>query len=178
MKKLSVHKFRALLLIIFFSTVILAPVSCSAKYLVSNYRQSSEQTYKGWPIDWWATYFIQEFDKLAPAPGMDWLTGNSKHNCGPLNISEWVPRAIDKGWVVKSLPYSARVGALAITVNDSTKFARVWIVREVYDWGFKGTYIASKDGEPHETKVAYSWIVSTDEGYSFKGYIYPERMSK
>lgn len=176
MKKSLFIKLVALLTIAFLSNMAFLPATCSAKYLNSNYRATSEQTYKGWPIDWWVTYFIQEFDKTAPGHGMDWLHGNSKQNCGP-SITDWVPDAIDKGWVVRSLPSYAKVGALAITVNDSSHFARAWIVREVYTWGFKGTYI-DKDGEPREQKISYSWLANPGDGFNFKGYIYPERIPK
>jgi hypothetical protein len=93
MNKTIFIKLTTLFLFSFFSLMMLVPTTCLANY-TGSYKQSSGQTYKGWPTNWWVTYYIQEFDKKDPNPGVDWLTGNSKQNCGP-SVSSWTMAAAD-----------------------------------------------------------------------------------
>lgn len=103
--------------------------------------------------------------------GADWMTEKTSA------ISPWFDAAREKGWVVKTRASEAKVGAIAICFNPEKGFARLYIVREVHDWGFKGAYI-DKNGEPKEGDVSHSFLLSTEKGYSFRGYIWPEKMPK
>ena len=143
--------------------------TCLAKYELSNQNAVWNGLYYKWmPADWWAAYFLKEFDKVAPPPGANWM--NEKTTA----LAPWFDAAREKGWVVKTRADAAKVGAIAIRRNPNTGQATLNIVREVYDWGFKGSYMG-KDGEPHEGTVSFSYLLSTAKGYHFVGYIWPER---
>ncbi|NMC32394.1 MAG: hypothetical protein GYA36_08055 [Veillonellaceae bacterium] len=144
--------------------------TCLAKYELSNYNAVRNGLYYKWmPADWWASYFLKEFDKVAPPPGADWMKDKTT------SLSPWFDAAREKGWVVKTRADAAKVGAIAIRRNPETGTSILNIVREVYDWGFKGDYMG-KDGEPHVGEVPYSYLLSTAKGYHFVGYIWPERV--
>lgn len=70
--------------------------------------------YKTFPLAQDTGYFAQEFDKLAPAPGLDW-TGDA---------SEWAYNAANKGWVTKTSLEGVKVGALLIGYHYPTG---VWV---------------------------------------------------
>ncbi|MEN6567372.1 MAG: hypothetical protein ABFC57_13835 [Veillonellales bacterium] len=70
-------------------------------------------------------YFAREFDKVAPAPGMDWEDDVP---------SIWLGGASEKGWVVKTSPESAIPGALILGFDkyyEKCYYIWVGIVREV-----------------------------------------------
>jgi hypothetical protein len=148
------------------------PSICQAKYELSNWNAvSGGQYYKWLPVTWWSAYYLQEFDKVAPAPGADWM--NTKTPA----ISPWFDAAREKGWVVKTRASEAKVGAIVICHNPDKGLSRLYIVKEVFDWGFKAGFIG-KDGEPKEGNIAHSYLLSTQDGYTFRGYIWPERTGK
>lgn len=169
MRKLSTMVIMLLILLLY-------QMPAFARYYTAaeDYGKTSEMLYKGFPQDWHLAYFLKEFDKIAPAPGVNWTYGTSKRNSGPQTI-EWVVAAKEKGWIVQSSVRSLKVGAMAISRNDDKKTVRIYIVREVHDWGFLGSCISSKTGEPIDVNVYFSQLLSNEEGYTFKGYIWPER---
>ena len=77
--------------------------------------------YKGLSLADAPGYFAKEFDKLTPAPGMDWDNDV---------LSTWFSDAFGKGWVVKTSPKGAIPGALILGFDPSYN-SWVGIVREV-----------------------------------------------
>lgn len=115
--------------------------------------------YKGFPLNEDTGYFAREFDKYAPAPGLDW-EGSSE---------AWLINAYQKGWVIKSSPQSARPGAIILF----TKKYSIWvgIVREVTSNGIR--FEAFND----QNKIT-SYEANFDSlvpSFQFFGYIWPEK---
>ncbi len=143
-----------------------------------NYNKISPQSYKGWPLNWWATYFIKEFDKYAPAPGADWLTGSNRDDFGPSQIA-WVASAAEKGWVISTFPSRAKVGAIGISIREDTGPSfLVWlcIVREVRAESIVVSMF--DDGQVVEKEITFEELRSSPDDYIFRGYIYPEKSGK
>jgi hypothetical protein len=65
-------------------------------------------------------YIAQEFDKLASAPGMNW-NGDA---------DDWFSNAAQFGWLEKTAPQDASVGAIILWKDASQKIS-VGIVRQV-----------------------------------------------
>lgn len=165
---------KALFTGLFLCILVLAitPSICQAKYEQSNWNAVRNSMYYKWlPVDWWSSYYLKEFDKVAPSPGADWMTTKTPA------ISPWLDAAREKGWIVKTRVSEAKVGAIAICSNIDKGTSRLYIVKQVFDWGFKAGYIG-KDGEPKEGNIAHSYLLSNQDGYTFRGYIWPERAGK
>lgn len=132
-----------------------------AKYRVT---PSEEPLYKGFSEYWWSTYLFKEFDKIAPAPGVNW------HG----NPFSWVDSAKAAGWVTKAETKEAMVGALLIRSNLAAKFLEIGIVREVQP---DGVVIESR----YNNLVSYTQTLSFEDmkldknGRAFSGYIWPVR---
>ena len=122
-------------------------------------------------MDWHASYYLKEFDKIAPKPGADWMKDKTS------SIAHLIDAAREKGWVVKTRASEAKVGSIAICRNAEKGLVKLYIVREVYDWGFKAGYIG-KDGEAHERELLYTDLLNNKDDYTFRGYIWPERGQK
>jgi hypothetical protein len=146
--------------------------SDSEKYITSNWGQASQLLYKGIPTDWWAAYFLKEFDKVAPAPGSNWTSGFSKRDTKGGDITSWLVDAREKGWVVRALPNEALPGAIGIKMKDTT--AMLCIVREVYQWGVVVSEL--KDGVPNTYRMTYAQMNDSVNGFTFRGYILPVRI--
>ena len=125
--------------------------------------------YKGISTDWWASWYLQEFDKYAPAPGSDWTERVSY----PARVHEWLDKAMKKGWVINTVATQPKVGAIAIKINHSDHYAKLYIVREILEDGIKVS-VLTKDGVK-EKNISFNDLRSMKNDYIFKGYIYPEK---
>lgn len=147
--------------------------SDSEKYLLSNWGQASQSLYKGLPIDWWATYFLKEFDKTAPSPGSNWTSGFSKNDTKAGQLMNWLVDATDKGWIVRGLPKQAWPGAIAVKIKDQS--AQLYFVKEVYPWGIVASQI-NQEGAPTTIRLTYEQLSDSISGYTFRGYIWPVKL--
>ncbi|TCL36785.1 CHAP domain-containing protein [Anaerospora hongkongensis] len=138
-----------------------------AKYQISFVEQmnSKEPLYKGFKEYWAPAYALKEFDKIVPEPGVNWRG----------NVRDWVKNSAAAGWITKNDPSDARIGALVIRYNFAKDWAKVGIVR-----GMKNNILSI------DTRKANLYPVSEElriddlridkEGYTFLGYIWPERL--
>lgn len=139
-----------------------------------DYNKISTQSYKGWPLNWWATYFIREFDKHAPAPGADWLTGSNRDDFGPQQKA-WIGSAAEKGWIISVFPSRAKVGAIGVSIREDDSSYLVWlgIVREVKEQSVVVSMFS--DGRMIEKEITFEELRRSPDDYIFRGYIYPEK---
>jgi len=147
--------------------------SDSEEYITSNWGQASQLLYKGIPTDWWAAYFLKEFDKVAPAPQSNWTSGSSKRTATGQIITSWFGNAQENGWVVKALPNEALPGAIGIKMKGT--MASLFIVREVYQWGVLVSGF-NKDVVPSTYQMTYAQMSDSTNGFTFRGYIWPVRL--
>jgi hypothetical protein len=115
--------------------------------------------YKGFSLNEDTGHFAREFDKYAPAPGLDWEG----------SPDTWLGNAYQKGWISKSSPKSARPGAIILFMKKYSMW--VGIVREVTANGVR--FEAFND----QNKVT-SYEASFDSlvpNFQFLGYIWPEK---
>lgn len=117
--------------------------------------------YKGFSLSQGSGFAAQEFDKAAPAPGLDWT--------GDLEVWFWEARA--KGWVTKRSAQEAKVGAIIIGFESYPTGVWVGIVRSV-----KNDAITYETVDDKGKKV-----VLTKDFASLKatllGYIWPQKVS-
>ncbi|MBP2636967.1 MAG: hypothetical protein H6Q72_2874 [Firmicutes bacterium] len=125
--------------------------------------------YKGLSTDWWASWYLQEFDKYAPAPGSDW----TEHVAYPAKVREWLDKAMKKGWVINTIATQPKVGAIAIQVNHADNYANLYIVREILEDGVRIAVLTKKGVK--ERNISFNELSGVKNGYIFKGYIYPEK---
>jgi peptidoglycan DL-endopeptidase CwlO len=119
----------------------------------------TDPRYKGFRENWYGTPILKEFDKIAPAPGVNWT--------GP--TYSWITGADIKGWKTSKDPAAAKVGALIVrgdTVNDKSW---VGIVREVTETG-----IVVEWGTRSLKSSTYAVAYADLPNLFFEGYIYPE----
>ena len=125
-----------------------------------------EPQYKGFNEYWGPAYMLKEFDKIAPAPGVNWRG----------HVSNWVTNAKIAGWVTKNDPNEAAVGALVIRFNSASNLVKVGIVRVIGN----GTVTIDERKSnlyPYTETVAIDELRKIDkDGYSFIGYILPVRL--
>jgi len=121
----------------------------------------SEAVYKEFPMNEATGYFANEFDKIVPAPGVNW------HEDAYL----WLDGARDKGWIVKRSPEEAIPGALLVGV-DKPSHVIIGIVREV-----KAGKISydTLDANAHVIKVESDAATLGKTIHAF-GYIWPKRV--
>ncbi len=144
----------------------------------------STDTYKDWPVNWWATYFIKEFDVYAATNGIsggaDWLNGapagsnpGNKYKdgwFGPMS-NQWPGSAAFNGWVVEPDPYKPMVGAIAVMAYDNGN-GHLVIIREIKNDAVRYTYM-NKDGVPTEETLTLAQLANQPANRKFVGYIYP-----
>lgn len=111
---------------------------------------------------WFGTYALMEFDKVAPAPGVNWFVEDAQ---------DWLPRAQREGWVTKTKPSEAVNGAIIIGYNEG--LAWVGVAREVTDQGMIFETVMGGDGKPARYWMKYSEIGKL---IHFKGCILPQRI--
>lgn len=108
-------------------------------------------------------YIAQEFDKIAPAPGMNW-NGDA---------DDWFSNAAQFGWVEKTAPQAAQVGALIIWKNVNQEVS-VGIVRQVaadhiiYE-------LPNKDGTFIQSSMDFTTLANQ---FHLIGYIYPKKVDR
>ncbi|WP_165866128.1 CHAP domain-containing protein [Lucifera butyrica] len=135
-----------------------------------------------------AKYAAQEFEKIAPAPGVNWLNYNY----------DWVVQAQQAGWVVKTTVRNVMVGAIAEWQGLDRNGGHVAIVRKVLsdriivEENNVGNTTGSRDytfgGRHCKTEVTDGWGKTTIRAIKyddmlkmgtrkFMGYIWPVRQS-
>lgn len=108
-------------------------------------------------------YIAQEFDKIAPAPGMNW-SGEA---------DDWFSNAAQFDWVEKTAPQAAQVGALIVWKNANQEVS-VGIIRQVaanhiiYE-------IPNKDGTLIQSSIDFSTLTNQ---LHLIGYIYPVKVNR
>lgn len=117
--------------------------------------------YKGYPINEATGHFAREFDKVAPAPGVNW------HRIDYL----WLTGASQKGWIVKTSLQDVKPGALIVGA-DQTHHTLIGIVREVND----GKITYEKLDEMGRVIKFITDPKSLEREINFYGYIWPERI--
>ena len=116
--------------------------------------------YKNFYSDsWYGTYVLKEFDKIAPAPGVNWYIDS---------VQDWLPGVANAGWVIKNKPTDAMVGALVVGYRNDLSW--LGISREVSE---KGILFETM----HGNRVVKLWIdyQKLEKEINFKGYIWPLR---
>jgi hypothetical protein len=123
--------------------------------------------YKSFDAAWCVTYALKEFDKNAPQPGVNW-DGE--------DITQWVAKAADKGWVTKKNANDAKAGAIVILQHQDKKVPYVGVVREVKNDGLIFE-LKKSNGELKIRNMTFDKLASVEymKGYVFYGYIWPER---
>jgi len=135
-----------------------------AKYDISvtDQMNQKEPRYKGFREFWSFTYMLKEFDKVAPAPGVDWQGG----------VGQWLVNAQKGGWITKNDPQSPLLGALLIRENYEKKLYKVGIVRSI-----QGDEITIdtrySDLYPITQTLKISELSKDPGDYQFIGYIWP-----
>jgi hypothetical protein len=119
---------------------------------------TSGALYKGFELREDTGYFAREFDKFAPAPGINW-SGQA---------DEWLGGAFQNGWIVKTSPASAKTGAIIVGVNQPNVFW-IGIVREV-----TSTSVIF-DAFGSDKKLIQKTVDFEILSPSLIGYIWPER---
>lgn len=108
-------------------------------------------------------YIAQDFDKLAPSPGMNW-DGNAV---------DWFSNAAQFGWIEKTAPQDAQVGAMVLWTTD-TQEVSIGIVRQVaadhivYE-------VPNKNGTFLQSSINFSAFTNQ---IHLIGYIYPAKVNE
>jgi len=126
-----------------------------------------EPYYKGFQEYWAPSYMLKEFDKIAVKPGVNWKG----------NVEKWVDNAQAAGWITKTDPHDAKIGALVIRINPTINQTKVDIVREI-----KGNLIVvdCRKGNlyPYTETLQMDDLKKDKQGFNFIGYIWPVREEK
>ncbi len=137
------------------------------KYQISSADQMNikEPLYKGFKEFWGPVYMLKEFDKIAPAPGVNWQG----------NVKKWIKNAQATGWVTKTDPSEAKIGALVIRFNPTSNLIKAGIIRDI-----KNNMITvderKNDLYPFTEVLLINDLKEIDkDGYQFLGYILPVR---
>lgn len=121
-----------------------------------------EERYKNFYADgWFGTYALREFDKIAPAPGVNWFVDDAQ---------DWLSRAQREGWVVKYKPAEAMNGSIILGYHDGLVW--VGVAREVTDKGLIFETVMGGDGKPARYWIKFTDIAAT---IHFQGCILPIR---
>ena len=111
---------------------------------------------------WFGTYALREFEKIAPAPGVNWYVDDAQ---------DWLPRAKREGWVVKHKPSEAINGSIVIGYHDGLVW--VGVAREVTDKGMIFETVMGGDGKPARYWMKFDDVMNL---IHFQGCILPERL--
>lgn len=151
MKKISFYY--ALFLALLLPATVLACDGCNP---------DASQWYKHLPNQTLG-YIAQEFDKTAPAPGMNWAG----------HAEDWFSNAAQFGWVEKTAPKDAQIGALILWEN-ANKEVFVGIVRQV-----TANHIIYETPNNDGTFIQSSIDFSTPANqFHLIGYIYPVKVDR
>ncbi|WP_145095558.1 hypothetical protein [Sporomusa sp. KB1] len=113
--------------------------------------------YKGFTESSSEGFVAKEFDKLAPAPGIDWSG----------SLETWMDQARQNGWNVKTSVTDVKLGS--IVLFDQSNKIIVGIVRDINDTGIR--FDTLEHNQVQQKMVNYQ---SVNE-YKIIGYIWPER---
>lgn len=134
------------------STAATAPVAAPAE----------DGKFKSFYSDgWFGTYALREFDKVAPAPGVNWYVEDAQ---------DWLARAQREGWIVKKVPSEAVNGSIIIGYSEGLVW--VGVAREVTDKGLIFETVMGGDGKPARYWMKFSDILNS---IHFQGCILPQR---
>lgn len=111
--------------------------------------------------EWFGTYALREFDKIAPVPGVNWFVEDAQ---------DWLARAQRDGWVIKRKPSEAIPGSIILGFHEG--LAWVGIAREVTDKGLIFETVMGGDGTPARYWINFSDLAAA---IHFKGCILPLR---
>ena len=117
--------------------------------------------YKNLP-DQALAYAAQEFDKTAPAPGVDWKGGSA----------DWFLAAASAGWLEKTDPLAAKPNALILLKNPTIGIT-VGIIRKVTDKAVVYESI-SPQGTSFQATVHFDQLTRDQ---SLIGYIFPVKVN-
>ena len=152
------------------------------------YASAYGASWQGLPDGICAKYAAQEFEKIAPQPGVNWL----KYNY------DWVLQARQAGWVVKTSVRDVIPGAIVEWQGTKRDGGHVAIVRRVLANRIiveemnvgttTGMAVYNFGGESHQSPVTDGWnkisirsILYSDllkmDNKKFMGYIWPVRQS-
>lgn len=138
-----------------------------SKYKISIVDQmnTKEPLYKGFHEYWQFTDLLKEFDKIAPAPGVNW------HG----NVNNWIKNAQKSGWITTDK--TPHIGALLIRSNPINKYVKVGIVRNITNSAI--TVYSRRDNlYPFTEKIPINKLSEKDkDGYIVAGYIWPVKLS-
>ncbi len=144
-------------------------------------KDSRDACYKEYPIHWWRTYLVEEFDKLAPPPGVNWISYELKMNSHlhggtntylPYYISEWPAAAAQKGWVVVYDVTKPTEGALIIMSSSTNRESgTIYLVKEVKSDGKIVVKFINDGGSPATKQV--DPMIDFHGKMEFLAYIYP-----
>ena len=124
---------------------------------------SDEGKFKAFYSDgWFGTYALREFDKIAPAPGVNWFVDYAQ---------DWLPRAQREGWVVKEKPSEAVNGSILVGYDEGLVW--VGIARDVTDKGLVFETDMSGAGKASRYPMSFDEVMHL---IHFKGCILPERL--
>lgn len=137
-----------------------------AKYQVSYMDQMEikEPRYKGFFEYSAPTYMLKEFDKVAQEPGVNWKG----------NVTKWIDNAQKAGWITKTDPHDAKIGALLIRTNPTNNKVKVDIIREIKN---NEIVVDSRRSNlyPFTETLQMDDLKTDKEGFNFNGYIWPVR---
>ena len=111
---------------------------------------------------WFGTYALREFDKIAPAPGVNWYVEDAQ---------DWLSRAQREGWVVKRKPSEATIGSIIVGYNEGLVW--VGIAREVTEKGLVFETVTGGDSKPARYWMKFDDVLNL---IHFQGCILPERL--
>jgi hypothetical protein len=138
-------------------------VLCGFSVSIVNAATASDSQYKNFYSDgWFGTYALREFDKVAPAPGVNWFVEDAQ---------DWLARAQRDGWVVKRKPSEAVNGSIVLGYKDGLVW--VGVAREVTDKGLVFETVMGGDGKPARYWMKFSDI---NTAIHFQGCILPLRI--
>ena len=122
-----------------------------------------EDRYKNFYSDgWFGTYALREFDKVAPAPGVNWFVDDAQ---------DWLARAQRDGWEVRHKPSEAVSGAIILGYHEGLVW--VGIAREVTDKGLIFETVMGGDGKPARYWMKFAELATA---IHFQGCILPQRI--
>lgn len=143
-------------------TLILLLVLCAIGSCLIPVAEAADEWYKNFYSNgWFGTYALKEFDKIAPAPGVNWFVDDAQ---------DWLARAEREGWVVKRKPAEAINGAIILGYENNLVW--VGVAREVTDKGLIFETVMGNDGKPARYWLEFPQVI---QQVHFKGAILPIR---
>lgn len=108
-------------------------------------------------------YIAQEFDKLAPAPGINW-NGDA---------DDWFSNAAQFGWIEKTAPQDSRVGAIIIWKNTNQEVSIGIVCQVTADHIVYA--LPNKDGTFVQSSIDFDTLANQ---FHLIDYIYPVKVDE